>query len=72
MTLNLIKDSVDVQVALHFILYEVDGSERFHVYLKRDGEQELMDVTSEYEVMAASDQETGRSGLVLMKKTKEL
>jgi phosphoglucomutase len=59
--------SVSLDVKLHFMLYEVDGEERFHVHAKgEDGK--MVDVTEQYELIAARDPTTDRRGMMLMKK----
>lgn len=59
--------AVGLNVRLHLMIYEVDGKERFHVYAdSKDGK--MVDVTDQYELIAARDPDTDRSGMMLLKK----
>lgn len=58
---------MDIKVQLHLLLYETEGQERFHVHVA-DSSGELKDVTEHYELVAASNPETGQRGFTLLKK----
>ncbi len=57
-----------IKVKLHLLLYEQDGQERFHVHAVVDGQPEPVDVTDQYELIAAQNPETGQRGFTLLKK----
>lgn len=59
---------VGVKVKLHVLLYEVDGEDRFHVHAVVDGQPEPVDVTEQYELIAAHNPETGQRGFAVLKK----
>ena len=59
---------LNIKVKLHLLLYERDGQERFHVHAVVDGQPEPVDVTDQYELIAAHNPETGQRGFTLLKK----
>ncbi len=62
---------MELKVKLHLMLYEQDGADRFHVHAAVEGKTDLVDVTSDYEVMATVHPQTGQRGFVVMKKPQE-
>lgn len=62
--------AVDTSVNIKFVLavYEVNGQERFHVHVPQlNGEN--LDVTADYNLLAAVDPGTGQRGFTLLKKS---
>lgn len=59
---------VSLRVKLHLLVYEVDGEDRFHVHAIVEGKPEPVDVTDQYEMVAAHNPETGQQGFALLKK----
>lgn len=59
---------ISVNIKLHLILYEQDGQERFHVHAVVNGQPEPVNVTDQYELIAAQNPETGQRGFTLLNK----
>lgn len=57
-----------MRVKLHLLLYEHDGQERFHVHALVEDQTEPVDVTDQYELIAAQNPETGQRGFTLLQK----
>lgn len=57
-----------LNVKLVLALYEVEGQERFHVH-ETGPDGSAVDVTEQYQLVAAVDPGTGQRGFTLLKKS---
>ena len=55
-------------IQLHIIIYATEEGDRFKVMLPVEGEDDLLDVTDQYEVAATTEEVTGRTGFSVLKK----
>lgn len=61
-----------MDLQLHITLYEIEGTQRFKVHALSPETGTTIDVTEQYQVLAAEDPETGRKGFTVMKALREV
>lgn len=59
---------LNVNVTLVLAIFQVNGQERFHVHMPQPN-GEALDVTEQYQLVAAVDPGTGQRGFTLLKKS---